>query len=297
MSFDTQESKIADRRYVKSAMHMPLLTAEEEARLAKAWRDERDEEALHRLVSAYMRLVVAAAHKFRHYGLPVADLVQEGNVGLMLAAERFDPAREVRFSTYASWWIRSQIQDFVLRNWSIVRTGTTAAQKTLFFNLRRLRAKLDDYVDGPLPYAAQEKIAKDLRVPIEEVEAMQNRLAANDRSLNAPLAQEVDDGGEWQDFLVDERPTPEETVLAMRDAEARAKWLGQALQTLNEREQRIIRERCLAEESPLTLEALGKSLGISKERVRQLEHQALRKLKSALINLAGDPRRMGLVGG
>lgn len=293
-SIETRESETANRRYVKQAMHMPLLSAEEEVRLARLWRENRDEDALHKLVSAYMRLVVSHAHKFRHYGLSVSDLVQEGNIGLMMAAERFDPEREVRFSTYASWWIRSSIQDYVLRNWSIVRTGTTAAQKSLFFNLRRLRARLNNYVDGPLSQQDKTKIATELRVPIAEVEAMQNRLAANDRSLNAFVAEDAD--GEWQDFLVDERPTPEEAVLALHDGAARERWLSDALKTLSERERRIIHDRCLREES-VTLEALGRALGISKERVRQIEHQALRKLKSSLVALVGDPVRAGFVNG
>ena len=285
-------SEPADRSFVRSAMKKPMLSQEHEQDLAIRWRDEQDEAALHELTGAYMRLVISMASKFRHYGLPLADLVQEGNVGLMQAAARFDPDRQVRFSTYASWWIRSSIQDYVLRNWSIVRTGTTAAQKSLFFNLKRLRAKIDDTGDGVMSVENRNWIATHLGVPERDVEAMASRLSASDRSLNAPLA--TDSEAQWQDLLEDETAVTEERVMESRDGERRKQWIAEALKTLNERENLIIRERRLTD-TTVTLEVLGKRLGISKERVRQIEHQALGKLRKALVSIVGDPEDTGLI--
>jgi RNA polymerase sigma-32 factor len=239
-----------------------------------------------------MRLVISMAWKFRHYGLPLSDLVQEGNVGLMQAAARFEPAREVRFSTYAAWWIRSSIQDYVLRNWSIVRTGTTAAQKTLFFNLRRLRAQIDDTDDGVMTRANMAWVSDHLGVPMRDVESMASRLSASDRSLNAPLA--TDGDGQWQDLIVDESAIPEDQVIARRDGNRRKEWIADALQALNERETHIIRQRRLCEES-VTLESIGRELGISKERVRQIENAALDKLRNHLCAAVGDPVEAGLI--
>ncbi len=285
-------SEPADRSFVWSAMKKPMLSQEHEQDLAIRWRDEQDEAALHELTGAYMRLVISMASKFRHYGLPLADLVQEGSVGLMQAAARFDPDRQVRFSTYASWWIRSSIQDYVLRNWSIVRTGTTAAQKSLFFNLKRLRAKIDDTGDGVMSVENRNWIATHLGVPERDVEAMASRLSASDRSLNAPLA--TDSEAQWQDLLEDETAVTEERVMESRDGERRKQWIAEALKTLNERENLIIRERRLTD-TTVTLEVLGKRLGISKERVRQIEHQALGKLRKALVSIVGDPEDTGLI--
>lgn len=283
---DTQESQRANRRFIKEAMRAPLLPREREQELARAWRSRGDQRALHELVGAYMRLVVATASRFRNYGLPMGDLVQEGNVGLMQAAARFDPERDVRFSTYATWWIRASIQDYILRNWSIVRTGTTAAQKALFFNLRRLRARIERGGGGEqLSPEGRRKIAQALNVAESEVDDMQARLAVSDRSLNAVVGEDGD--GEWQDFLADDRPNPEEVVTALRDGRTRAKWLNEALSALSQREQTIIRERRLGEEA-VTLDALGRRLGISKERVRQIEHQAMRKLRNALESRGGE---------
>ncbi|XBQ17682.1 MAG: RNA polymerase factor sigma-32 [Oceanicaulis sp.] len=281
-----------DRRFLKRAMAAPLLEREEELALATAWKEEGDEQALHKLTTAYMRLVVAVAAKFKHYGLPFPDLVSEGNIGLMQAAARFEPERGVRFSTYASWWIRSSIQDYVLRNWSIVRTGTTAAQKSLFFNLRRLRALIRDVGSGALSPENRAYVAQALKVGEDDVEQMAARLAAVDRSLNAPFTEDGD--GEWQDLLADEGPDPEAAVMDRRDTDTRSSWLETAMQTLTEREQLIIRERRLTEET-VTLEKLGERLGISKERVRQIEHQALGKLKKALTETVGDPEEAGLI--
>ena len=296
---DTLEAQRANRRYIRAAMAAPLLDAAQELDLARRWRETNDQAALHRLVGAYMRLVVSLAAKFRHYGLPMGDLVQEGNIGLMQAAARFDPARQVRFSTYATWWIRAQMQDHVLRNWSIVRTGTTAAQKSLFFNLRRLRAKIERSPDmsqagGGLSPAARERIARELRVPVADVAAMEQRMTAADRSLNATLGE--DGESDWQDMLADDRANPEESLLTTHDGRVRARWLEAALQGLTPRERTIIAERRLRDDEGVTLEHLGHELGISKERVRQIEHQALRKLKQRLEELAGPDGRTSLVG-
>jgi RNA polymerase sigma-32 factor len=232
-----------------------------------------------------MRLVISTAAKFRNYGLPMSDLVQEGATGLMQAAARFEPEREVRFSTYAAWWIRSAMQDYILRNWSVVRTGTTAAQKALFFNLRRLRAKIGDGSGGPLDEAGRAFVASELSVHTDEVEAMEMRLAGGDQSLNATISPTGED--EWQDFLADDRPSPEETVMFARDSRTRSIWLAQALAELTDREQIIIKERRLRDDVR-TLEELGRDLGISKERVRQIEHRALEKLKISLLERSID---------
>ncbi|MCD8571490.1 MAG: RNA polymerase factor sigma-32 [Alphaproteobacteria bacterium] len=277
---DDPQTQKANLDYIKSAMNEPLLEKEHELDLARRWKDHQDEKALHELIKSYTRLVIAMASRFRNYGLPMGDLIQEGNVGLMLAASRFDPDRDVRFSTYASWWIRSSIQDYVLRNWSIVRTGTTAAQKSLFFNLRRLRAKIESENEQEgLDDDGRNSIAKTLGVNMKDVKEMEGRLAANDQSLNATIKNEGED--EWQSFLADDRPNPEEVVMGARDAKTRSAWLSEALSELPEREQTIIRERHLGYE-PVTLEDLGKQLGVSKERVRQLEQRAMDKLKVSM---------------
>ena len=281
-----------DRSFVRKAMKAPMLEAEHELNLARRWREHDDERALHELTTAYMRLVISMASKFRHYGLPLADLVQEGNVGLMQAAARFEPSREVRFSTYAAWWIRSSIQDYVLRNWSIVRTGTTAAQKSLFFNLRRLLAKIDDTGDAIMTAENKKWVSEHLGVPERDVETMASRLSASDRSLNAPLA--TDGDAQWQDLLPDESATPDQVVMEERDNAKRKEWIAQALEVLNDRETLIISERRLTDDS-VTLEVLGKRLGISKERVRQIEHQALNKLRKTLTKIVGDPEKAGLI--
>jgi len=289
-AYDTNNS--SDRQFVRTAMKVALLEPAHEASLARRWREKNDEAALHELTTAYMRLVIAMASKFRHYGLPMADLVSEGNVGLMQAAARFEPEREVRFSTYASWWIRSSIQDYVLRNWSIVRTGTTSAQKSLFFNLRRLRARIADTGDGIMSVENREWVANHLGVPVRDVETMASRLSGSDRSLNAPLS--IDGDGEWQDMIADEAAIPEQLVMVEHDTAKRRQWIAEALKTLNPREMHIIAKRRLAEES-MTLEALGEELGVSKERVRQIEHQALGKLRKALERIVGDPMTAGLI--
>jgi RNA polymerase sigma-32 factor len=283
-----------EQRYVKAAMAQPMLSREDENALARRWSEDRDEAALHKLTEAHLRLVVSIAAKFRRYGLPFSDLIQEGNIGLMKAAERFDPARDVRFSTYVTWWIRSCIQDYVLRNWSIVRTGTTSAQKSLFFNLRRLRARIGDIDGSGLSPENRQRIATELKVREQDVEMMSARLSAADRSLNAPVGDE--EQMQWQDLLVDESCAPEDEVMDRSDSEKRQAWLGQAIDTLNERERLIIRERRLSEDGS-TLEVLGDKLGISKERVRQIETAALDKIRRALTERVGDPFEAGLVPG
>ncbi len=291
---DDPQTQKANLDYIRTSMNEPLLEKEHELDLARRWRDSEDEEALHELVRSYTRLVVSVASKFRNYGLPMGDLIQEGNIGLMQAASRFDPERDVRFSTYATWWIRSCIQDYVLRNWSIVRTGTTAAQKSLFFNLRRLRAKIESRNEAEgLGDKGRSEIAKELKVKTKEVSDMEGRLSGGDQSLNARIGETGED--EWQTFLADEGPTPEDVVIGMRDAQTRSRWLQDALNTLPEREQKIIKDRHLGYET-VTLEELGKELGVSKERVRQLEQRAMDKLKSSMSGLVKNKKDLFLEG-
>jgi RNA polymerase sigma-32 factor len=263
-------------------MRAPYLERDEEHNLAVRWREEKDQAALHRLTSAHMRLVIAIAARFRNFGLPMGDLIQEGHVGLLEAAARFEPDRDVRFSTYATWWIRASIQDYILRNWSIVRGGTSSSQKALFFNLRRLRARLAQSPDQRPRQAVFAEIASALGVSAGDVELMDSRLSGPDASLNAPIHESESDSSNRQDFLVDSVPLPDETVGEAIDHERRLTWLSSALAVLNERELRIVRERRLQDDGA-TLEALGASLGISKERVRQIENRALDKLREALL--------------
>lgn len=279
----------ADLAYIKGAMAEKLLERQEEQDLARNWLENKDEKSLHTMIKAYTRLVVAMAHKFKHYGLPIGDLMQEGNIGLLEAANRFEPDRDIRFSTYASWWIRSMMQDYVLRNWSIVRTGTTAAQKSLFFNFRRLRSKLESKEGGALNDGSRHKIATELNVKYSDVIEMEQRLNGGDHSLNGFVG--VDGDTEFQDLMPDERPDPEQVVMFMKDRNTRNAWLATALQTLNDREQHIIKMRALSNEV-VTLEALGKELGVSKERVRQLEARAMEKLKTSLIDQVGEPENL-----
>lgn len=271
----------AGRTLVRAAMKAPYLERDEEHLLALRWREKNDQNALHRITVAHMRLVISMASKFRHYGLPLGDLIQEGHVGLLEAAARFEPAREVRFSTYATWWIRASMQDYILRNWSIVRGGTSSAQKALFFNLRRLRARLANGTEPISNTSLYRQVSAALGVPEADVAMMDSRLSAPDSSLNAPLADE-NGAAERMDFLVSEDPLPDEVVGETIDVERRAVWLRSALGALNERELRIIEERRLSDEGA-TLESLGEALGISKERVRQIEARAMEKLKLALV--------------
>ena len=269
------------RQFVRAAMSAPFLEREQEKQLAVRWRYDRDDDALHQLASAHMRLVIALASRFRHYGLPPADLIQEGHVGLLEAAARFEPERDVRFSTYATWWIRASMQDYILRNWSIVRGGTSSAQKALFFNLRRLRARMTRGGGTP-DFATFTAIGKAIGVSTADVQLMDTRLSGPDVSLNAPIAETDSQGAsERVDFLVDGAPLPDESVSDSIDSSRRSRWLQDALAILSERELRIVRERCLVEDGA-TLESLGVRLGISKERVRQIESRAIEKLRRNL---------------
>lgn len=284
MAFDDSGSRTVTKR----AMGAEMLDAETELALARAWRDNGDEKSLHRLVNAYMRLAIAMAAKYRRYGAPMPDLIQEAGVGLMKAAEKFDPDRGVRFSTYAVWWIKASIQDYVMRNWSMVRTGSTSSQKALFFNLRRVRAKLEREASasGEVLDSARLRamVAEELAVPLRDVEMMDARLAGGDFSLNSLQAGE--EGREWVETLEDEAPQAAEIVGRRSDIARVRGWLADALGTLNARERMIIVERKLRDD-PRTLESLGQELGLSKERIRQLEAQALQKLRRRLEAVAG----------
>ena len=268
----------------RKAMKAELLDAETELQLAYAWRDNRDEQALHRLITAYMRLAISMAAKFKRYGAPMNDLIQEAGLGLMKAADKFDPDRGVRFSTYAVWWIKASIQDYVMRNWSMVRTGSTSSQKSLFFNMRRVQARLEREAAaeglGLDRHQLHQQIALEIGVPLRDVEMMDGRLSGSDFSLNAVQAAD-EDGREWIDALEDEREQAAQHVEHSHDTARLREWLLQAMQALNDRERFIIRERKLRDD-PRTLESLGNELGLSKERVRQLEAAAFAKMRKNL---------------
>ncbi|MBB3997308.1 RNA polymerase factor sigma-32 [Aureimonas pseudogalii] len=281
------KSQNTRRHLIQAAMAAPYLQREEEYDLAVRWKEHQDQEALHKITSAHMRLVISMASKFRHFGLAMSDLIQEGHVGLLEAAARFEPEREVRFSTYATWWIRASIQDYILRNWSIVRGGTSSAQKALFFNLRRLRARLSQGSESLSGAEMYREIATALKVSESDVALMDSRLSGPDSSLNAPLMEDESGSADRQDFLVSNDPLPDEMVSATIDDERRVVWLRSALGVLSERELKIIRERRLQDDGA-TLEALGSKLGISKERVRQIETRALEKLRIALLQSNPD---------
>ena len=279
MALDKQQSGMT-----RKAMKAELLDAETELKLAYAWRDERDEEALHRLITAYMRLAISMASKFKRYGAPMTDLIQEAGLGLMKAADKFDPDRGVRFSTYAVWWIKASVQDYVMRNWSMVRTGSTSSQKSLFFNMRRVQARLEREamamgaeIDG---HQLREMIAQEVGVPLRDVEMMEGRLSGSDFSLNATQSSE-DEGREWIDTLVDDGPRGDQLVEEDHDQAALRNWIGDAMGQLNDRERFIVRERKLRDD-PRTLESLGNELQLSKERVRQLEAAAFQKMRKQL---------------
>ena len=289
---------VAQRTVARTAMQAEMLDAETELALARAWRDERSEAALHRLINAYMRLAISTAGKYRRYGAPMNDLIQEAGIGLMKAANKFDPERGVRFSTYAVWWIKASIQEFVMRNWSLVRTGSTSSQKSLFFNLKRVQAQLEreaeqvgERLEGD---ELQNRIAVELGVPLRDVQMMQGRLSGSDYSLNAVQSGE-EEGREWLDTIADEGPGADESVEHENDTRKLRDWLKQALSILSSRERVIIRARKLVDE-PRTLEDLGRELGVSKERVRQLEVQALGKMRKRLEAEVGPLAREYLVG-
>jgi len=265
-------------------MKAELLDAETELKLAYAWRDERDEAALHRLITAYMRLAISMASKFKRYGAPMNDLIQEAGLGLMKAADKFDPDRGVRFSTYAVWWIKASIQDYVMRNWSMVRTGSTSSQKSLFFNMRRVQARLEREAAAEGQsldrHQLRQMISTEIGVPLHDVEMMEGRLSGSDYSLNATQSVE-DEGREWIDALEDDGAQASEIVENSLDTDQLREWLLVAMNALNDRERFIVRERKLRDDGR-TLESLGNELGLSKERVRQLEAAAFAKMRKTL---------------
>jgi len=270
-------------RYLEEIRKFPMLEPDEEFMLAKRWREHGDTEAAHRLVTSHLRLVAKIAMGYRGYGLPVSELISEGNVGMMQAVKRFDPDRGFRLATYAMWWIRAAIQEYILHSWSLVKMGTTAAQKKLFFNLRKIKGQLRAFEDGDLSPEHVKKIASDLNVPEVDVVNMNRRLRAPDHSLNAPLR--VEGEGEWQDWLVDEGPSQEVALAEREELSKRRKLLSQAMTQLNERERHILTERRLKDD-PTTLEDLSQQYGISRERVRQIEVRAFDKLQKAIRNAA-----------
>ncbi len=275
-------------RYLAEIKKFPLLQPEEEYMLAKAWREHQDTDAAARLVTSHLRLVAKIAMGYRGYGLPVAELISEGNIGLMQGVKKFEPDKGFRLATYAMWWIRASMQEFILRSWSLVKIGTTAAQKKLFFNLRREKARINAFEDGDLKPEDVETIATNLGVSEAEVVSMNRRMAmGGDTSLNAPLREEGE--GEWQDWLTDEEPLQDERVAEAEEATVRHDLLNQAMQTLTDRERHILEERRLRED-PKTLEELSQVYEVSRERIRQIEVRAFEKLQKAMMRLASEKR-------
>ncbi|MGI3777178.1 MAG: RNA polymerase sigma factor RpoH [Janthinobacterium lividum] len=274
-------------RYLQEIRKFPMLTPEEELSLSRAWRDDENTEAAHKLVTSHLRLVAKIAMGYRGYGLPVGELISEGNVGMMQAVKRFDPDRGFRLATYAMWWIRAAIQEYILHSWSLVKMGTTAAQKKLFFNLRRLKGQMQAIEDGDLKPEQVTKIATMLAVPEQDVVNMNRRLAAPDHSLNAPVR--ADSEGEWQDWLVDDGEGQESELAEREELTGRKALLGDALKTLNERERHILIERRL-KDNATTLEELSQQYGISRERVRQIEVRAFEKLQKSMRTQVAERR-------
>ena len=275
-------------RYLQEIRKFPMLSAEEEFELSRRWRDNQDMEAAHKLVTSHLRLVAKIAMGYRGYGLPVGELISEGNVGMMQAVKRFDPDRGFRLATYAMWWIRAAIQEYILHSWSLVKMGTTAAQKKLFFNLRRLKGQMQAIDDGDLKPEQVAKIAHALDVPEQDVISMNRRLSAPDHSLNAPVRS--DSEGEWQDWLVDDTESQESAIAEREELSGRKALLNSALKTLNERERHILIERRL-KDNPTTLEDLSQQYGISRERVRQIEVRAFEKLQRSMHAKVAEQRR------
>jgi len=274
--------------YLEQARRFPMLSPERERNLAYAWRDRRDAAALRELVGSHLRFAVKIARGYAGYGLPIADLIAEGNVGLMQAAEKFDPDRGFRFATYAMWWIRAAIQEFILHNASMVKMGTTAAQKKLFFNLRKIKARMAQLEQGDLPPETVEKIATELDVPKHDVIEMNRRLGATDKSLNVPVA--TDSESEWLELLADERPGHDSLLADADELSARRAQLARAMADLNPRERHILEERRLKDE-PQTLEALSQQYDVSRERIRQIEARAFEKLQRAMVRAAANAMR------
>jgi RNA polymerase sigma-32 factor len=268
-------------RYLQEIRKFPMLGQEEEYMLARRWHDHGDTDAAHRLVTSHLRLVAKIAMGYRGYGLPLGELISEGNVGMMQAVKRFDPEKGFRLATYAMWWIRASIQEYVLRSWSLVKMGTTAAQKKLFFNLRRIKGQIEAIEEGDLHPENVAEIARRLGVTEEEVISMNRRLTAPDSSLNAPLREESE--SEWQDMLVDEEMDQEERLAERDEMTLRQQLLMDAMEVLNDREKHILTERRLKDD-PTTLEELSQEYGISRERVRQIEVRAFEKLQKAMKN-------------
>ncbi len=272
-------------RYLQEIRKFPMLEPQEEYILAKRWREHEDSTAAHKLVTSHLRLVAKIAMGYRGYGLPLSELVSEGNIGMMQAVKRFEPDRGFRLATYAMWWIRAAIQEYILRSWSLVKIGTTAAQKKLFFNLRRLKGQMKAIDEGDLHPDQVQKIATTLGVPEDDVVSMNRRLAGSDQSLNAPMR--IDGEGEWQDWLVDETPTAETRLADDEELGNRRDMLQMALAKLNERERHVLQERRLKDE-PKTLEDLSQEYNISRERVRQIEVRAFEKLQKEMKKISTE---------
>ena len=275
-------------RYLSEILKFPVLKPEQEYMLAKRLQEHGDAKAAEQLVTSHLRLVSKIAMGYRGYGLPVSELISEGNIGLMQGVKKFDPDRGFRLATYAMWWIRASMQEFILRSWSLVKIGTTAAQKKLFFNLRRMKNNLQAFEDGDLNQEALHKIATDLGVSEEEVNNMNRRMAmGGDTSLNVPMREDGD--GQWQDWLVDDTPLQDERVADAQEGDMRHALLSEAMDSLNEREKHILTQRRLIEE-PQTLEELSQTYSVSRERVRQIEVRAFEKLQKAMLRIAGEKR-------
>ncbi len=289
LSIPASSGEAGLNRYLSEIKKFPILAPEEEYMLAKRWTEHQDTEAAAKLVNSHLRLVAKIAMGYRGYGLPVSELISEGNIGLMQGVKKFEPERGFRLATYAMWWIRASIQEFILRSWSLVKMGTTAAQKKLFFNLRRMKNQIDAFEEGDLKAEHVTKIATDLGVTEAEVVSMNRRMAmGGDTSLNAPL-RDTDGEGQWQDFLVDNGPLQDEALADDEERRVRHDLLVEAMEALNDREKFILTERRLTDE-PKTLEELSQVYAVSRERIRQIEVRAFEKLQAALIRLAGEQK-------
>ncbi|GAA4017684.1 RNA polymerase sigma factor RpoH [Sphingomonas swuensis] len=290
LSIPAGAGEVGLNRYLAEIKKFPILAPEEEYMLAKRWREHNDTDAAARLVNSHLRLVAKIAMGYRGYGLPVSELISEGNIGLMQGVKKFEPDRGFRLATYAMWWIRASIQEFILRSWSLVKIGTTAAQKKLFFNLRRMKNQIDAFEEGDLKPADVTKIATDLGVTEDEVISMNRRMSmGGDTSLNAPLKGDEGAESQWQDFLVDNGPLQDELVADEEEKQVRHALLNSAMQSLNDREKHILTERRLSDE-PKTLEELSQVYGVSRERIRQIEVRAFEKLQAALMKSATEQR-------
>ena len=274
-------------RYLEQIRSFPMLEPKQEYMLAKAWKEKGDVDSAHQLVTSHLRLVAKIAMGYRGYGLPVADLISEGNLGMMHAVKKFEPEKGFRLATYAMWWIKAAIQEYILRSWSLVKIGTTAGQKKLFFNLRRIKGQIQAIDEGDLKPEQVTHIADELNVTEAEVMSMNQRMAGNDRSLNVPLSRDGEGTGEWQDWLEDDTIDQETSFAEHEEYSARANLMMDAMKGLNEREQRILQARRLAE-PPLTLEDLASEFSVSRERIRQIEVRAFEKLQKAVRDKANE---------